>query len=286
MKKLILIGFITALFNCCKNPSGLPVGAGSSEDSLKAVKTARVSTETGFMTSFREIRRNIDSIDLIQRYIRMKTQKPQMIRNEMIVDVNADIVALNSVVKKNRETIERLNVLLEKSEDNYKKLEDSVWALNNILARKQGELYSLKKELNSLNDDFMEVQSAMFFLFVQNALKDEILSEEIESAQTAYYIVGSNETLKKANIIDTKGGLIGIGKTPVVSGEAGPEQFIKLNYTQTRVIPVNSKTMKIVSSHPKNTYEIIKENNMIISLNITNPEEFWQFTKYLVVIKS
>ncbi|MBK6399613.1 MAG: hypothetical protein IPF75_15505 [Bacteroidetes bacterium] len=63
-------------------------------------------------------------------------------------------------------------------------------------------------------------------------------------------------------------------------------QFNKIDYVVTNNIPIDSKTAKIVTSHPADSYTLNTENKKVVSLQITNPEKFWSASKYLVVVKN
>jgi hypothetical protein len=39
-----------------------------------------------------------------------------------------------------------------------------------------------------------------------------------------------------------------------------------------------------VSTHPSGTYKIQKANEKVTSIEITDPENFWKASKYLVVV--
>ena len=40
-----------------------------------------------------------------------------------------------------------------------------------------------------------------------------------------------------------------------------------------------------MTSHPEGSYTFVKEGKVITELSITNPEEFWSVSKYLVIRK-
>ena len=65
-----------------------------------------------------------------------------------------------------------------------------------------------------------------------------------------------------------------------------PEAFSKVDIRTTEIIPIDAKKLKIVTSHPKESYELFRneEKGSIEALQILNPEEFWNSSKYLVVM--
>jgi len=78
-----------------------------------------------------------------------------------------------------------------------------------------------------------------------------------------------------------------MGKTDKLNANIDNSQFIRIDYTQVSSITVNSKKMKLVTSHPSDSYSLdIDENekDLVKSLIITNAEKFWSASKYLVIL--
>jgi len=260
-------------------------GATGGADSLTAALTERVSPGFGIGDQFSAVRRAIDSITETERVIRIKTTPRKVISNEMIRDVNPDILFVNALLERQRTRIRQLNAKLQNQSQRNEALEDSIMHLNSLLWNKQRELEELDATLTSLHTDIDNLQTSMVFLIIQDYLKEELIGGAIEYSQLVYYIAGTSKELQNAHVIDTKGGLLGIGKTSVVSGEGDLSVYTPINSAESRSIPVNSKSAKIVSTHPASSYRLARENGQIKTLEITNPEEFWQLTKYLVIVK-
>jgi hypothetical protein len=64
-----------------------------------------------------------------------------------------------------------------------------------------------------------------------------------------------------------------------------PDAFKAIDITQTKTIELNSKTASVISTHPSTSYTIEKKDkNHVSQLVITDPEQFWKASKYLVVM--
>lgn len=60
--------------------------------------------------------------------------------------------------------------------------------------------------------------------------------------------------------------------------------FTKIDVTETKTIPINSKDAKLITYHPESSYKMIHEsNNKIACIEIKDPEQFWKISKYAVV---
>ena len=64
-----------------------------------------------------------------------------------------------------------------------------------------------------------------------------------------------------------------------------PDAFTMIDITQTKTIELNAKTAKVISTHPTGSYSIDrKDKNHVNSLIISDPDQFWKASKYLVVM--
>ena len=62
--------------------------------------------------------------------------------------------------------------------------------------------------------------------------------------------------------------------------------FTKADLRNVSSIPLNVKKATLMTSHPEGSYTFVeKEGKVITELSITNPEEFWSVSKYLVIRK-
>ena len=57
------------------------------------------------------------------------------------------------------------------------------------------------------------------------------------------------------------------------------QEFKKIDITETTVIPVEGKKITLVTTHPANSYRF----DVGLGITITNADEFWKSSKFLVV---
>ena len=97
--------------------------------------------------------------------------------------------------------------------------------------------------------------------------------------------MGSSSDLIKWELVDQQGGFLGIGISNKLSNNLDINMFTKIDYTQTTSIPVNSKRIKIVTTHPTGSFSLDKTGKTVNSIVISDPERFWSASKYLVITK-
>jgi len=285
MKKTTFILFVAILVSACNDVQN-GKKAERERDSLQVIVGQRDSTLNDLLASFNGIERTLDSINIRQRSIYIMTAKPLELKGSIIQAINEDIKAINDLLEKNKKDITRLNSAVKAANGRNQYLDELVKTLNSQLDKKQNDLADLNRQLIGLNAEIFQLESTIGFITTKNNIQAEIIGNEIAILHKAYYLVGTAKDLMKDKIIDKKGGLLGIGRTKELNAGFDTTKFTKIDYTQTLFIPLECKKIEIITSHPPASYKLEKNNNMIKALHITNSEEFWRTSKYLVIIKS
>jgi uncharacterized coiled-coil protein SlyX len=254
-------------------------------DSLQIIVNQRDSKISDFLASFVDIEHTLDSINVKQKNIYLKTEKPSDVKAGVVADINREITAINSLMEKNRKKISDLNSQLKTSGGKNKELEDAIKTLNQQLSQKQQELVEMNSKLNILNAEIMQLQASIGFLSVENVTQADMIATETAELHKAFYIIGTSKDLEKEKIIDKKGGLLGIGKTKELSNDFDATKFNQIDYTQLMSIEINSKKAEIITTHPSSSYRLEKDKDHVKKLIILNAVEFWSASKYLVIIK-
>ena len=100
---------------------------------------------------------------------------------------------------------------------------------------------------------------------------------------TAYYIVGTRKNLIEQKIIKRKGGFLGIGKRSAVSSDSDLQNYTKIDIRKVTEVKLSGKKIKILTSHPSGSYKLIGDAKKPTAIQINNPSEFWQKSKFLVI---
>ncbi len=275
MKNYILIASAAFMASAC-NQSALDKAA-HEKDSLLAVNASLLSTVNqrdsslnDFIVSFNEVERNLDTVAQRQHIISVASDKPGELKASQKARINSEILAINNLMDENR-----------------KKLAELTRKQKNSAHKKDIELTSLNEKLTNLNAEVAQLKICMDTLIASNNAQSQTIAANTVALHTAYYVVGKSKDLQDANLIDRKGGLLGIGKTSKLNADTDNSKFIRIDFTKTTSIAINS-TIKIITSHPSDSYTLdldTKVKNLVRTIVITNPERFWSASKYLVVVK-
>ena len=103
-------------------------------------------------------------------------------------------------------------------------------------------------------------------------------SSNIRIEKIACYVCEPQRKLEKANIIKTN------KLTPESSWDRKVFWIDKIS--ELDEIPLNSTEARLMTTHPSNSYELIKDEDAYLIIKIKDPQSFWSSSKYLVVIQS
>jgi hypothetical protein len=280
MKKLFLYLTIATLgFSACNNnteeANPLADSLSHVNEGLKIVVSEKDSSIESFIVAFNEIQENLTEVKAKQKMISTNSSDAELKKNmkEQIID---DIQSINDLMDKNKQKISTLKAKLAKSNGKVEELEKMITFLTTQVEEKDLEIVDLKNQLERLNIEVTEITA-------KYEEKAEESNQKTDQLNTAYYAVGTAKELKEKGVLTKEGGFIGLGKTKKLAGDFNKNYFTKIDITQTKSINLNAKKAKLITTHPSTSYKIegIKTADKLI---ITNSQEFWGASKYMVIV--
>ncbi len=227
-----------------------------------------------FIASFNEIQENLNAIKEKEKIV-SNISKVGDVKNKED-QIKEDIQAIYDLMAKNKNRIGALSEKLKKSSLRIEGMQKMIENLQNALNQKDGEISELKTQIEGLNIDISSLKANV-------EETEKVVAEKTEVIQTAYYAFGTSKELRDKNIITKEGGFIGLGKSTKVKDDFNKDYFTKINITNTNVINIGAKKAKIITNHPSSSYKLVGDKT-VEKLEITNPEEFWSASKYLVIV--
>jgi DNA repair exonuclease SbcCD ATPase subunit len=239
-----------------------------------------------FVADFTRIQENLATIREKEESIEQAREGGFEQSGNVRETVLKDVEAINELLSENRKTISDLNDNLKKYSYEVGKFKKMVANLNKEIDAKDAQVIELKENLATMNFEMSKLNSKLDTVTARSKMQQQLIEEQTESLNTAYYAVGNSKDLEANQVIDRKGGIIGIGRTKTVAEDFNRDYFTKIDITKTKVIPLDSDDddVKLVSNHPSDSYKWNKTEDKVTSLEITNPDKFWKTSKYLVVL--
>ena len=157
-------------------------------------------------------------------------------------------------------------------------------ALETSIKQYENDIADLKTGLVKKDFEIGELNTKMTALDLTIKQQDARISRQTHSLNQAYLASGTFKDLKGKGIVYREGGFLGLGRKEALLENFADTVFKKIDVTETKTIPVNSRNAKLISSHPESSYEMIHEGkNKIAYIEIKDPEQFWKISKYAVV---
>lgn len=227
-----------------------------------------------FVTAFNEIQDNLNAIKEKEKIVTSQSQSGDVKSKEE--SIKSDIQAIYDLLAKNKNRIGSLTKKLKDSKSKITGLEQMIATLQSQIDAKDGEISELKSQLEAKNIELSNIVMNLENVEAQSSAKTEKMN-------TVYYAFGTSKELKEKNVITKEGGFIGMGKSTKLKDDFNKEYFTKVDASQTTSINIGAKKAKIITSHPSGSYKLIGDKT-VEKIEITNTEDFWSNSKYLVII--
>jgi DNA repair exonuclease SbcCD ATPase subunit len=281
MKKLMyLFAFLPFAFSCGNDKEGSSLSA---EDSLRAVSGGQAvrihdqdSSIQSFIEGYNEIQDNLDAIKEKEKIVteNSKDAETRKTKEEQII---SDIQAIYDLLNKNKQNLASMKGKLNSANKKNAELEKFITRLTADIEAKDLQINDLKAQLEKLNVEMSTINTTLQEVNQESAVKTEKLN-------TAYYAFGTAKELIKNNVLTKEGGFIGLGKSQKVKEDFNKGYFTKVDVSTLTEIPLGAKKAKLITTHPAGSYKIEGADGKAEKIVITNSDDFWSASKYLVIV--
>lgn len=281
MKQLsFVIVLLSALvFYSCTLEKDVKTNVSESEqvDSLKKIIQQQSDEMDDMMGAFNEIQEGLKIINASEG--RLSRLEGDAVSNTDAI--KEEMLAISQQMERNRELIDKLKQKLRSSLLDSKQLQLTIENLTKQLNEKDNEIKRLQRELEEKNIHIEELDAAVDnltanvdILTEERKHQDQTIAVQDRQLNTAWYVFGTKKELKEQNIIDGD---------RVLQGNFNKEYFTKIDIRVDKEIRLYSKSARIMTNHPSNSYTLKQDANKQYVLRIIDADSFWSASKYLVV---
>ena len=193
-----------------------------------------------------------------------------------------DVRFIQQKMEENRQQIAQLEKQLKASGADNANLRKMIVGLQRDLEAKVRDIAALRKELEQKNIRIAELDDAIVLLTGDvntlqkaNDEQQEVIERQIEQLNRAWYVYGTAKELKEQNIL--RGGKV------LSAADFNKSYFTEIDIRVDRVFPLYSKQAQLLTVHPTGSYELVKDADKMITLNILDFEAFWSVSRYMVI---
>jgi len=280
MKRYLFFALALLALVACKNKSNTREAADLNQriDSLNRVNVQKDNEINDMLETLNTIEDGFRAINEAQGRVTVERRgegadAAQRIRENMQF--------INETMTQNKELINKLRLRLRDSNTASEQLRKTLENLTAQLETKESELAVLRQELEAkdihiaeLDEQVSQLNEDVTSLKDDKARKEETISQQDKELNTAWYVFGTKRELKEQNILRSG---------EVLQGNFNKNYFTKMEIRVDKEIRLMSRDAKLLTNHPAGSYTLERDANKQYVLRITNPQQFWSTSKYLVV---
>lgn len=289
MKKIMILVAValTVALTACENKATQEQQAQadmSSRDSLLSVIAQKDNELNDMMTTLNDIQEGFRQINEAEGRVNLSKGQPETSQREEIME---NLAFIQRTMQLNRELIARLQQQLKTNMSASSKLkatlEATIEGLNSELEAKNKQIADLTAELEQKNlyiakqgEQITALNQNVNDLTAQNEAKSRTMAAQDKELHTGWYVFGTKRELKEQNILQ-RGDVLR-------SDQFNKDYFTRVDIRVDKVIKLYSKSAKLLTNHPAGSYSLDRDSQGQYTLRITNPQEFWRASRYLVIV--
>lgn len=285
MKKLLFLSVCVALLSSCGNRAQNEA-LKAQNDSLTIALSERDAELENIMGAFNEVQEGFRLINEAEN--RVDLRSGEMEGSSVAQKIKEDIRFISEKLQSNREQIAKLEEQLKNSKYATSQMKKALANLNQELEAKTQQIATLQAELASKNIRISELDDMVAGLsedvknlVAENEVKSKTVASQDKALNAAWFVFGTKSELKDQKIISTKF----LQKTKVLEdNDFNKDYFTQIDIRTDKTIKLYSKNAELLTTHPEDSYELVKDKEGLLTLSIINPNKFWSVSRYLVIL--
>jgi len=283
MKTIKFYAIITALVfmtaSCVENSSKYKAAV-AQRDSIAVQKQALDSNYNQTIALLNDIESGFAEISQNESQMKVNLKGVEGTTASRKEAIGVQMNAIKVTMEKNKAKIAELRHLESKKNKANGLLTETIKRLQGELDAQVLQIQSLQTELEQKNIKITELTTTVDTQSKNIADQQNMIKGQDTNMNTVWYCVATSKKLKEENII-SGGGLFQTKQ--VMATDFDKTAFTQVDLRNLSTIATHSKNAKILSLHPQSSYNLVKDADKNITIEITNPTKFWSVSKYLVV---
>lgn len=281
MKKLLFAGLCLLAFAGCQqeNKKAQEQAIAQQRDSLNQIIAQKDNEINDMIGTLNDIEEGFREITEAQGRVQV-AKRGEGASSAGRIKENMQFI--QSTLQQNKELIGKLRQQLRESSVASDQLRRTIENLTSQLETKSAEIQKLMAELDAkdihigeLDEQIANLNEDVNNLQHEGVQKDQTISTQDKELNAAWFVFGTKSELKAQNILSSG---------EVLRGNFNKDYFTKIDIRVDKEIKLYSRNARILTAHPEGSYTLQRDANKQYVLRITNPQQFWSASKYLVVL--
>ncbi|MBO4963978.1 MAG: hypothetical protein J6C65_03450 [Prevotella sp.] len=282
MKKIVFIAAVglAIMFSACQEKkNALDTVPVAQRDSLSRIIEQKENEINDMMATINDIEDGLREINAAEKRVSVARQGEG---SNQKLRIRENMEFIQSTMAQNRELVKKLQQQLRESSFKGDQLRRTIENLTTQLEEKEKMLQQLRAELEQKDIHIAEqaeriegLNKNVSSLVEETTQKQQTINTQDKQLHTAWYVFGTKRELKEQNILRDG---------DVLRANFNKDYFTKIDIRIDKEIKLYSRSAKILTSHPASSYTLTQDANRQYVLRITNPQQFWSTSKYLVVL--
>ena len=284
-KNLLIIGLLTMFFLfSCQSEKERMAREQVIHDSFAQLMSAKDNELDSLFQELNEIDGSLKEITSQYSRASKLANSSEEISKDSKSSIRSNIEAINELLSQSKRNLANVNARIHRNNKENLQLKTLVENLELRIKEQEVQIQSLTVELSKKNIQIDNLNKNIEDLNLKSKERDAQIMKIEDEKNAAYFAVGTRRELLDKNIIDRRGGFIGIGRSSVLADDTEYSNLVKIDIRNTVEIPLTGEKINIITSHPGDSYILEGDEKRPTSLRITNPELFWRANRCLVII--
>ena len=280
MKKLFILALSVATLTSCDQFKKSSDDTSRERDSLLQVINQKDDELNDIIGCVNDIQEGFRCINEAEGRITVANANSESASARALIQENMQYI--QEAMQQNRELIAQLQQRLKTSTLNAKALEKTIANLQEQLEAQNQRIQEMEASLAEKDiiiaeqgEQIDNLNENVNSLTQENRQKAETVATQDKDLHTAWFVFGTKAELKEQKIL--KDGDV------LKNGDFNKDYFTQIDTRVVKEIKLYSKSADLLTTHPKGSYTLEKDQKGEYVLRIIDVTKFWSVSKYLVV---
>ena len=286
MKKIVFSALVlacTMLASCNRVSQEQYQQATSTNDSLMLVALQQGNEIYDLNTTLKSV---TEQLDQINGQINVSNGEDQdlLSQRERLMQ---KLQLVQQTIDEKQKSLDELQKKYSSQLGQNKELKKTIDRLQNEVAEYQvsiegyrNQVAQMGKQITELSDNLEQTTHTLIDAQAKNEMQENVINAQDKMLNTGFYVVADKKSLKDLGLIE--GGVF--SKKRLTTQGFSNDAFTQVDIREFTTLTLDSKSARILSSHPADSYEMQVQADKTLKLIIKDQTAFWSSSKFLVVM--